>query len=57
MSNSKKINLILAIAFFGIGIFEIIVFRDIITQPYMVFLLIFLGCVFGYNLGMFFNRK
>ena len=50
-----KHHLIVGIIFIALLAFEIIAFTDILKEPYMVGLCIFLGCVGGYNLGMAFN--
>jgi len=48
---SAKLHLILAIFFFALLAFEVIVFTDIIREPYMVALCLFLSCMGGWNLG------
>jgi len=52
-----KQHLIVAIVFFALLTFEIIVFTDIITHPYMILLCLFLGCVGGFNLGAAFIKN
>jgi len=44
-------HLIVSIVFFALLAFECIVFTDILREPYMVGLCLFLGCVGGYHLG------
>ena len=44
-------HLIVSIVFFALLAFELIVFTDILMEPYMVGLCLFLSCVGGYNLG------
>ena len=46
-----KHYLAIALFFFALLIFEVIVFTDIIREPYMVALCLFLSCVGGWNLG------
>jgi len=46
-----KQHLILALVFLALLAFEFIVFIDIIKEPYMVGLCLFLGCMCGWNLG------
>lgn len=46
-----KQHLILAIFFFALLAFEFIVFIDIIKEPYMVGLCLFLGIMGGWNAG------
>jgi hypothetical protein len=46
-------NLIIAIVFFGLALFEVIVFTEILNHPYMVGLLLFLCCVGGFHSGIY----
>lgn len=41
----------LSLFFFALLAFEFIVFIDIINEPYMVGLCLFLSCMGGWNLG------
>jgi hypothetical protein len=54
---TKYQHLLVAFSFLLLALFEVIVFTDILRHPYMVCLLTFLGCVFGYNLGRFFAKN
>lgn len=54
---TKHQHLLVAFVFLGLALFEVIVFTDILTHPYIVALLTFLGCGFGYNLGAFFVKN
>lgn len=44
-------HLAIALFFFALLAFEVIVFTDIIREPYMVGLCLFLSCIGGWNLG------
>lgn len=54
---NKEQHLLVSIVFFSLLLFEVIVFNNIITHPYMIALCWFLGCVGGYNLGAYFSKK
>ena len=54
---TKYQHLSISIIFFTTMLVEVIIFRDILTHPYMVSLLLFLGFIGGFNLGAFFAKK
>ena len=54
---TKYQHLIVSIIFFSLMLFEVIIFTDILTHPYMVGLLLFLGSIGGFNLGAFFIKN
>jgi len=54
--NTKQ-HLIVSLVSFSILAFEFIVFTDILMEPYMVGLCLFLGCTGGYHLGSAFIKN
>jgi len=50
-------HLIVSIVAFATLAFEFIVNTDILREPYMVGLCLFLGCIGGYNLSATFMKK
>jgi hypothetical protein len=54
---TKLEHLTIAFLCLGLSLFEIIQFYDILTEPYMVGLLLFLACGIGFNLGAFLMKS
>lgn len=54
---SVKQHILVALVFFGLLAFEIIVYTSIIKHPYMVALCLFLGMGGGWNLGLAYAKK
>jgi len=54
---TKYQNLTISIFFLLLMLFEIIVFIEILKHPHMVALLLFLGCIVGFNLGAYFTKR
>lgn len=53
----SKQNLIVSLVFFALFLFEIIVFIDILSHPYMVILMLFLIFVGAYHFGVFVAKE
>jgi hypothetical protein len=48
----QKYNFLISLICFGIFIFEMICFKDILKHPYMIALIIIVNIIGGFHLGL-----